>query len=64
MNDYINQFYNEGLATAFHLKPINFIKKRIKNKKISNFLTMLVTVVYTILAVIFAIYVFISKYPL
>ena len=28
MKDYINQFYNEGLATTFYLKPINFINKK------------------------------------
>ena len=38
MKAYIDQFYNEGLATTFYLKPVSFIKKRFKNKKVVNVL--------------------------
>ena len=64
MKDYIDQFYNEGLATTFYLKPIRFIEKKIKNKRIVNFIKILIKIVYTVLVLIFAWFVFLSKYPL
>ena len=33
MKDYIDQFYNEGLATTFYLRPVKWVSKRIKNEK-------------------------------
>jgi len=64
MKDYIDQFYNEGLATTFYLRPIKFIEKRVKNKTIVNFIKLLIKIVYTILVLVFAWFVFLSKYPL
>lgn len=64
MKDYIEQFYNEGFATTFYLKPIRFIDKKIKNKRIVNFLKILVKIIYTLLVLIFAWFVFWTKYPL
>lgn len=64
MKDYIDQFYKEGFATTFYLKPVNFIKKKINNKKLSKLLINLVKIIYTILVLIFAVYMFLEKYPL
>ena len=64
MKDYIDQFYNEGLATTFYLRPIRFIDKKIKNKKIVSFVKLLIKIIYTVLVLIFAWFVFLSKYPL
>ena len=64
MKDYIDQFYNEGLATTFYLRPIRFIDKKIKNKKVVNFIKLLIKIIYTILVLIFAWFAFLSKYPL
>lgn len=64
MKDYIDQFYNEGLATTFYLKPVRFIEKSIRNKRIVNFIKILIKIVYTLLVLIFAWFVFWSKYPL
>lgn len=64
MKDYIDQFYNEGLATTFYLKPIRFIEKKIRNKRIVNFIKIFIKIVYTVLVLIFAWFVFWSKYPL
>ena len=64
MKDYIEQFYNDGLATTFYLKPIRFIEKKIRNKKIFNFIRILIKIVYTVLVLVFAWFVFWSKYPL
>ena len=64
MKDYIEQFYNDGLATTFYLRPVKFIEKKIKNKKVVNFIKILIKIVYTALVLIFAWFVFLSKYPL
>ena len=64
MKDYIDQFYNEGLATTFYLKPVKFIEKKIKNKNVVNFVKVLIKIIYTILVLIFAWFVFLYKYPL
>lgn len=64
MRDYIYQFYNEGLATTFCLKPIKFVSKIIKNKKILNIFSILIKILYTVFALVFAWYVFLKKYPL
>ena len=64
MKDYIEQFYNDGLATTFYLKPVKFIEKKIKNKNIVKFIKLLIKIIYTILVLIFAWFAFWSKYPL
>ena len=64
MKTYIEQFYNEGLATTFYLRPVKFIEKKIKNKNIVKFIKLLIKIIYTILVLIFAWFAFCSKYPL
>ena len=61
MRDYIEQFYNEGLATTFYLRPVKFIEKKINNKKVVNFIKLLIKIIYTILVLIFAWFAFLSK---
>lgn len=48
MKNITYQFYNEGFATLFCLKPINYIKSKITNKTIINVLTVLIKLLYTI----------------
>lgn len=64
MREYIDQFYNSGLATTFYLKPIKYLKKKIKREKMFNFICMIIKVIYTILVLIFACYMFYVKFPL
>lgn len=64
MKEYINQFYNEGLATTFYLKPINYINKVIKNKTICKIFSIFIKILYTVIVLIFAWYMFWDKYPL
>ena len=64
MKDYINQFYNEGLATTFYLKPISYINKIIKNKTMCKVVGIVIKILYTILVLVFAYYMFLDKYPL
>ena len=64
MRDYIEQFYNDVLATTFYLRPVKFIEKKIKNKNIVKFIKLLIKIIYTILVLVFAWFAFWSKYPL
>ena len=64
MKDYIWQFYNEGLATTFYLKPIKFISKYVKNKNLVKVIKVLITILYTILMLILAWFIFWDRYPL
>lgn len=64
MKDYIEQFYNEGLAVIFYIKPKKIIESHINNKYIVKFLTLIIKIIYTFLAIIFMIWVFIYKFPL
>lgn len=63
MKNYISQFYNEGLATILYLKPINYLNKQIKNNCLKNIFKKFVKVIYTIIAILFAGYVFYEKFP-
>lgn len=64
MKNYIYQFYNEGFATTFYLKPVNYLKKNIHNNNIFKILSMIVKILYTVLIIAFAIIMFIYKFPL
>lgn len=64
MKEYINQFYNEGLATTFYLKPVKYLQKKIKNQKVLKVLLTILKIFYTIVILLFALYMFNSKYPL
>ena len=61
MKEFIRQFYNEGLATTFYLKPVNYIDKLIKNKKIVKLLSIIIKIIYTLLVLTFAGYILYSK---
>lgn len=61
MKEYIKQFYNEGFATLFYKKPVEYLDKKIKNKKIVKFLSMCIKIIYTLLVLLFAGYVLYKK---
>ena len=61
MKEYIKQFYNEGLATIFYKKPIAYIDKKIKNKNMVKIISLIIKVIYTILAISFAGYILYKK---
>lgn len=64
MKDYVNQFYTEGLATTFYLKPIKYINRVIKNKSMRKVVGRVIKVLYTIFALVLAWFIFLEKYPL
>ena len=64
MKDYIDQFYNEGLATTFYLRPVKWVSKRIKNEKILKFITLVIKILYTVFVLILAWFMFWDRYPL
>ena len=61
MKELMRQFYNEGLAATFYLKPINFISGHINNQFALKFLKVLICILYTILVLLFASYVLLKK---
>ena len=61
MREYLKQFYNEGLATTFYMKPVNYLNKKIKNKKIVKTLATIIKILYTLLALSFAGYILYTK---
>jgi len=61
---YREQFYNEGFGTTFYLKPIKYIRKKVKNKKAVKLLLMIVKILYTIVFISLAIVMFILNFPL
>ena len=46
MKDYIYQFYNEGFATTFYIKPTNFINKKLKNKRLKKIILVIYKILY------------------
>ena len=62
--EFIEQFYNEGFATTFYLKPLNYLKRKISNKRVLKILDIILKVIYTVLILIFAVFMFFKKYPL
>lgn len=63
MKEYIKQFYSEGLANTFYIKPINYLKKNIKNKNILKLLSTLLKIIYTVFCIILAIILFKVIFP-
>ena len=61
MKEYIKQIYSEGFATIFYLKPINYLKKRIYNKKILNVVILLFKLLYTLCLLGFIVFILYSK---
>ena len=61
MKEYIKQFYNEGLAAIFYKKPITYIDKKIKNKGIVKLISLMIKVIYTVLAICLAVYILYRK---
>ena len=61
MQELIRQFYNEGLATTFYLKPLAFVSKYVKNEFLLYFFKVIILILYTFGVTLFATYVFLSK---
>lgn len=63
MKKYIDQFYSEGLATIFYIKPIKYLNKKVENKVVKRVLEIIIKILYTIIVIVFAGYVFYKKFP-
>lgn len=63
MNEYIRQFYYEGIGDIFFAKPKNIIDEKIKNKKINKILSIILKVIYTIFAICCGLLLFYIVYP-
>lgn len=63
MKEYLKQFYSEGLANTFYVKPLNYLKKHIKNKSILKLFSIILKVMYTIFCIVLAIILFKVIFP-
>ena len=54
MKEYLKQFYDEGLARVLYKKPVAYLDKKIKNKKVVKFLATSIKILYTIIVLAFA----------
>ena len=61
MREYIKQIYTEGLATTFYLKPLNYLKRKIRNKKVFYIISMIIKIIYTLLILLLAGYILYRK---
>jgi len=48
MKDYIEQFYSEGLAIIFYVKPIKYLEKKIKNNILFQIIKIILKIIYTL----------------
>ena len=63
MKEYLKQFYSEGLANTFYLKPLKYLEKHIKNKNILKLFSTLLKIIYTIFCIVLAIILFKVIFP-
>lgn len=63
MNEYVRQFYYEGIGDIFFTKPKKVIDKKIKNNLLNNILTIFLKVIYTLFAISCGIALFYVAYP-
>lgn len=63
MKEYIKQFYSEGLATIFYLKPLKYLKKHIKNKTLFKISSLFLKILYTLFCIFVAIILFKVIFP-
>ena len=63
MNEYVRQFYYEGIGDIFYAKPEKLLTTKIKNKVIQKILITLLKIIYTIFAISCGIALFYVMYP-
>ena len=54
MQSILKQFYGEGFATLFFLRPIGFIKKVVKNRVAASIFSFIIRIAYTALVLYLA----------
>ena len=62
--EYFHDLFNEGLGDIFYLKYVNFIKKKVSNKSLSNLLIGIHKVVYILFLLVVAFIIFKLSFPL
>ena len=63
MNEYVRQFYYEGIGDIFFAKPKNVIDKTIKSKALNTIFTIILKIIYTIFAITCGLALFYIAYP-
>jgi len=63
MNEYVRQFYYEGIGNIFFAKPKKILDKKIKDKLLNKILTIVLKITYTLFAISCGIALFYVAYP-
>lgn len=63
MNEYVRQFYYEGIGNIFFAKPKKILDKKVKNKIVNKIFTIMLKIMYTIFAISCGIVLFYIAYP-
>ena len=63
MNDYIRQFYYEGIGNLLFVNPKKIIDKKVKNKILNKIITLILKVIYTVFAICCGVILFYIAYP-
>jgi len=63
MNEYVRQFYYEGIGNIFFAKPKKLIDKKTKNKTLNKILTISLKIIYTLFAISCGVALFYIAYP-
>jgi len=63
MNEYVRQFYYEGIGNIFFQKNKKLIDKKTKNKTLNKILTISLKIIYTLFAISCGVALFYIAYP-
>jgi len=63
MNEYVRQFYYEGIGDIFFAKPKKLIDKKIKNKVLNKIVTIFLKIIYALFAISCGMALFYIAYP-
>ena len=61
MKEYIWQFYHQGFGSIFYVRPVNYLKKKIKNKHLFKVLEMIIKIIYAVIFVLLGIFILYYK---
>ena len=64
IKEYVNDLFTEGLGDIFFMKYYRFIKKKIVNKRLLNFLIIVHIMFYLLFLIIVGIVIFKLSFPL
>ena len=61
MKEYIWQFYHQGFGSIFYVRPVNYLKKKIKNERLFKVIETLIKVMYAVIFISLGVFVLYYK---